>query len=88
MNEPASTSPQAAPPAKSRVSLPTLLLGAAIFGGLAYYLHLQQGEVLSTSRVETQLDENGKQWRQMLDQGVQQAARVNRDLRDYIHKNS
>jgi hypothetical protein len=35
-----------------------------------------------------ELDENGRQWRQMLDQGVQQAARVNRDLREYIHKNS
>ncbi len=35
-----------------------------------------------------ELDENGKQWRQMLDQGVQQAAGVNRNLRDYILKNS
>ncbi|MBB6146900.1 hypothetical protein HNQ77_004881 [Silvibacterium bohemicum] len=34
------------------------------------------------------LDENGRQWRQMLDQGVQQAAKINRDLRDYVHKNS
>jgi signal transduction histidine kinase len=34
------------------------------------------------------LDENGRQWCQMLDQGVQQAAKVNRELRDYIHKNS
>lgn len=34
------------------------------------------------------LDENGSQWRQMLDGGVQQAARINRDLREYIHKNS
>jgi hypothetical protein len=34
------------------------------------------------------LDENGRQWRQMLDGGVQQAARINRDLREYIHKNS
>jgi hypothetical protein len=35
-----------------------------------------------------ELDENGRQWRQMLDGGVQQAARINRELRDYIHKNS
>jgi hypothetical protein len=35
-----------------------------------------------------ELDENGRQWRDMLDQGVQQAAKVNRELRDYIHKNS
>jgi hypothetical protein len=42
------------------VSPSTLLLGGAIFGGLTYYLHVQQGQVLSTSRVETELDENGK----------------------------
>ena len=60
MNEPASTSPPAAPPARFRGSLSTLLLGSAIFGGLAYYLHVQQGDVLSTSRVATELDENGK----------------------------
>jgi len=35
-----------------------------------------------------ELDENGRQWCQMLDQGVQQAAKVNRELRDYIHENS
>jgi hypothetical protein len=35
-----------------------------------------------------ELDENGQQWRKMLDQGVHQAAKINRDLRDYIHKNS
>ena len=35
-----------------------------------------------------ELDENGRQWSRMLDEGVQQAAKVNRDLRDYIHKNS
>jgi len=34
------------------------------------------------------LDENGRQWRQMLDQGVQQAAKINRELREYILKNS
>ena len=60
MNEPASTSPPASPPARFRVSPSTLLLGGAIFGGLTYYLHVQQGQVLSTSRVETELDENGK----------------------------
>ena len=35
-----------------------------------------------------ELDENGRQWRGMLDGGVQQAARINKELRDYIHKNS
>lgn len=35
-----------------------------------------------------ELDENGRQWRQMLDKGVQQAAGINRELREYIHKNS
>jgi hypothetical protein len=35
-----------------------------------------------------ELDENGRQWSRMLDEGVQQAAKVNRDLREYIHKNS
>jgi hypothetical protein len=60
MNEPASTSPPAVPPTKGRGSVATLLLGGAIFGALAYYLHVQQGEILSTSRVETELDEQGK----------------------------
>jgi hypothetical protein len=35
-----------------------------------------------------ELNENGQQWRKMLDEGVQQAARVNRELREYIHQNS
>jgi hypothetical protein len=35
-----------------------------------------------------ELDENGQQWRKMLDQGVHQAAKINRDLREYIHQNS
>jgi hypothetical protein len=35
-----------------------------------------------------ELDENGRQWRQMLDHGVQQATQINRELREYIHKNS
>jgi hypothetical protein len=35
-----------------------------------------------------ELDESGRQWQQMLDQGVQQAAKINRELREYIHKNS
>jgi hypothetical protein len=35
-----------------------------------------------------ELDENGRQWHTMLDQGVQQASNVNRELRDYIRANS
>lgn len=35
-----------------------------------------------------ELDENGRQWRQMLDKGVQQAVGINRELREYIHKSS
>jgi len=34
------------------------------------------------------IDEAGKQWTQLLDQGVRQAADINRDLRDYIRANS
>ncbi|MGE5195003.1 MAG: DUF4230 domain-containing protein, partial [Deltaproteobacteria bacterium] len=60
MNETASASPPAAPAAKGRWPWSTLLLGGALFGGLAYYMHAQQKEVVSTSRVEAQLDETGK----------------------------
>ncbi len=60
MNEPDMTSPPAAPQLKRRAAWPTLLLGGALFGGLAYYMHSQQLEIVSTSRVETQLDENGR----------------------------
>ncbi|QNI32010.1 hypothetical protein H7849_23855 [Alloacidobacterium dinghuense] len=35
-----------------------------------------------------ELDENGRQWRQMLDQGVQQATNINRELRDYVRSQS
>ena len=34
------------------------------------------------------LDDAAKQWAQLLDQGVQQAADINRDLREYIRANS
>jgi hypothetical protein len=36
------------------------LLGGALFTGLAYLLHSQQAAVVSTSRLETQLDADGK----------------------------
>ncbi|HZZ40099.1 MAG TPA: hypothetical protein VFE06_13275 [Acidobacteriaceae bacterium] len=34
------------------------------------------------------LDDDAKKWRTMLDNGVQQAAEVNRQLREYIRSNS
>jgi hypothetical protein len=34
------------------------------------------------------LDEDGKKWRTMLDNGVQQAAEINRKLREYVRSNS
>jgi hypothetical protein len=34
------------------------------------------------------LDETAKQWAQLLDQGVRQAADTNRDLREYLRANS
>ncbi len=34
------------------------------------------------------LDEDAKKWRTMLDNGVQQAAEINRQLREYIRGNS
>jgi hypothetical protein len=35
-----------------------------------------------------ELNENGRQWRQMLDQGVQQATSINRQLREYLRSQS
>jgi signal transduction histidine kinase len=35
-----------------------------------------------------ELDENARQWRQMLDKGVQQATDINRDLREYLRAHS
>jgi hypothetical protein len=35
-----------------------------------------------------ELDENGRKWRSMLDDGVQQATRINRELRDFVRANS
>jgi hypothetical protein len=34
------------------------------------------------------LDENARKWRTMLDGGVQKAAEINRQLRDFIRTNS
>jgi hypothetical protein len=34
------------------------------------------------------LDEDAKKWRQMLDNGVAQAAEINRKLREYVRCNS
>ncbi len=34
------------------------------------------------------MDEDASKWRAMLDNGVQQAAEINRSLRDYIRGNS
>jgi len=45
---------------------------------------LQTSYLLGT----VELNENARQWRQMLDQGVQQATTINRDLRDYIRAHS
>ncbi len=59
---PAAT-PPTAPPAAPGVRRPwrgTLLLGLALFAGLAYLLHSQQAEMLGTSRLEAQLDSDGK----------------------------
>jgi hypothetical protein len=36
----------------------------------------------------TALDDNGRQWQGMLGKGVQQAAKVNRELREYIRLHS
>lgn len=46
--------------------------------------------ILQTSYLLGTLDlgENGRQWRTMLDQGVQQASEINRELRDYIRTHS
>ena len=35
-----------------------------------------------------ELDEDARKWRSMLDNGVQQAAEINRKLREYIRANS
>jgi hypothetical protein len=35
-----------------------------------------------------QMDDSAKQWTKLLDQGVQQAANINRDLREYVRSNS
>ena len=45
---------------------------------------LQTSYLLGT----VELNENARQWRQMLDQGVQQATSLNRELREYVRANS
>jgi hypothetical protein len=46
----------------------------------AFEVILQTSFLLGT----VSLDENAQQWRQMLDQGVQQATKINQELREYI----
>jgi hypothetical protein len=45
---------------------------------------VQSSYLLST----TELDELGQKWVALLDQGTQQAAGLNRELREYIRKNT
>jgi hypothetical protein len=45
---------------------------------------LQTSYLLGT----VELNENARQWHQMLDQGVQQATKLNRELRECIRANS
>lgn len=45
---------------------------------------VQSSYLLST----TELDELGKKWVALLDQGTQQAAGLNRELREYIRANT
>jgi hypothetical protein len=49
-----------AEPRRARFGLGALLFGGTLFVGLAVLLKNQQGEVLSTSRIATQLDDEGK----------------------------
>jgi hypothetical protein len=46
--------------------------------------------VLQTSFLlgTVELDDDAKKWRTMLDNGVQQAAEINRQLREYVRGNS
>jgi len=61
MVEPSPTAqPPAVPPAPGRSMLPSLVIGGALFAGLAVLLQSQQREVLSSSHVESQLDEQGQ----------------------------
>lgn len=47
-------------PRPGRKGLGAFLLGGALFGGLAVLLHTQQQEILSTSHLASQLDDDGK----------------------------
>lgn len=40
--------------------LPSLLIGGAVFAGLAFVMRSQQGELLSTATIASQFDEEGK----------------------------
>jgi len=56
MTEPIPT----AEPRPRRFGLVSFFMGGALFAGLAYLLHTQQEELVSTSRIESQFDEDGK----------------------------
>jgi hypothetical protein len=45
---------------------------------------MQANYLLGTALIDT----TAKEWQKLLDQGVQQAASINRDLREYIRVNS
>ncbi len=45
---------------------------------------LQTSYLLGT----VELNENARQWREMLDQGVKQATNINRELREYLRSHS
>lgn len=51
--------PTPEPPAR-RLGVASFFMGGAIFAGLAVLLHSQQEELVSTSRIESQFDEEGK----------------------------
>src|SRR5262245_55480753 len=51
--------PATTPPSTGRSARASLVIGVLIFAGLAFYLHSQQGEVLSNRGVDAQLDDNG-----------------------------
>ena len=56
VNEPSQTTR----PSAGRSVLTSMLIGGLVFGALAVLLHSQQGEVLSTAGVESQLDASGQ----------------------------
>lgn len=46
----------------------------------AFEIVLQSSFLLGT----VSLDENAKQWQQLLDQGVQRAMKINQEIREYL----